>query len=63
MPRITNPHNIKIGHYYSYCCELDLYKIESESDINDLVDDMNDDYGLIPRIWDTKESALKELIK
>lgn len=36
--------NIKIGMYVSHCCHLDIRKIESEEDIFDVFDMIEEDF-------------------
>ena len=59
--QITDANELKVGQWVAYCCELDLRQIESEDEIAEIIEDWDDDDGLVPRVWTTKESALAEL--
>lgn len=50
----------RVGDWWSQCCELDLYQIESEDDLQSIKDMVNDgdEIGL-EGIWSTREEGLK----
>ena len=49
---------IKVGYWYTMCCELDLRQLTAEDDLEDIRRDV-EQYGA--RVWPTKESALAEI--
>lgn len=53
----------EIGWWYAECCRQDLYQIETEEDLRDVlkaIKDHNAD-GFTLQVWPTKEEALKVL--
>jgi hypothetical protein len=59
MARITNPIELKIGHWYTFCCERDLTQIASEEELEEVRNDLLED-GM-NKVWETKEEALLEI--
>lgn len=64
--RVENPGNVKIGDWYTSCCIIDLLQIVSAADlvwVADHLREYNDDpdEALSIRVWDSRESALREL--
>lgn len=60
--KIENPDNIKINHWYTYCCHLDLYPIETQNELEDIQSQLSsEDYELCPEIWETQKEALLEI--
>jgi hypothetical protein len=58
----------KTGQWWSDCCERDLKQIKSQSDIDELLEwledyrvDPDDEPGGGPEIWDTEIEALTEI--
>lgn len=59
--KITNPADVQINHWYTYCCHLDLYPI-TEVELKDIQNQLSDDDAeLIPEVWATKREALLEI--
>ena len=58
MAKISNPEDLKIGHWYTFCCEEDLTEITSEDQLKDARADLEDCIG---DAWETKEEALTEI--
>lgn len=63
-----DPNKVKIGHWQSMCCELDLFPIVNEDDLSlaihylqEAIDNPTEDVGM--HTWETKEEALAELAK
>ena len=48
----------KIGYWWCFCCQEDLYEIKSEEDIAHIKRDR--EYSN-PRVWKTKDDAIIEL--
>lgn len=59
--RIKNPHAVTVGCWYSYCCELDLFQIETEAGRQCAFEDLLDE-DIHLSIWHTREDALSDLI-
>lgn len=62
-----DPEKVNIGHWYSMCCILDLYKIENEEDLEDVrstlqqaIDDPMEDWGM--HTWSTLEEAIADMV-
>lgn len=51
----------RIGCWYSYCCEEDLYQVEDEEDLEALLADIEDGMMSPVGIWETREEALEAL--
>jgi hypothetical protein len=53
----------KIGYFYSYCCLFDLYKIETQEDLDDILESLeteeDDPTGLM--IFPTLQAAIHYL--
>jgi hypothetical protein len=58
MARITNPDEVKIGHWYTFCCEEDLTQIDNDEELETVKEDLQDE---IDSVWETKEEALAEI--
>jgi hypothetical protein len=61
-----DPAKVRIGHWVSMCCELDLWQITNESELADVreellnaIEDPTEDLGY--NTWATKEKALAEI--
>ena len=55
---------MKIGDWYTYCCELDLTQIMDEVELQEIQDAVNDEdfeWKQFPKVWGTKKEALREL--
>jgi len=56
---------IKLGYWWTQCCEQDLSCIETDDDLEEvfycIINYLLDDEGSKPGIWKTKEEALNEL--
>ena len=50
----------RIGNWVSYCCSEDLTRINSQEDVDDILDDIEEGDS-IPMLFETKEEALREL--
>jgi hypothetical protein len=55
---------IKVGWWYTICCEHDLCPIMAEDELNAMVADLKDSRKIFPEafgVWETKEEALEAL--
>lgn len=52
---------IKLGDWYSYCCCLDAYEVETQEDINDLLEVLKDGNELGVCIYPTKKELWANL--
>ena len=63
MSEIKNKDDLRIGQWAFICCEMDIYKVETEEDIQDIADDWDDrdagDTHFGRRVFETREDALK----
>jgi len=62
MKNICDKKLVKIGMWATRCCHLDLFQIEDQEDLDDVIEDM-DGGGLPFRVWKTKKDALLDLIE
>ena len=55
----------EVGQWYSRCCEEDLYQIETEEDVREIEEELEEFEGLCVtvRVWPTREEALADLAK
>lgn len=49
--------DIKIGMWYTYCCHLDLKQIETQDELENVVDSIGSN-ELEAEVWLTREEAL-----
>jgi len=64
MARIRKPSDIKVGHWYYFCCELDLYQIKDEQELDDVRStplDFDEDSPFYHRVFETREEALADI--
>lgn len=54
----TDPEKVKIGDWYTWCCELSLEQIQDEEDLRWVRSMMSDSHP-VGRTWPTKEAALQ----
>lgn len=63
--KIEHPEDIKIGHWWSICCHLDLYEIQNQSDLTDVQEmvqsNLTDDDWPHVDIWEAQGEALLEI--
>ena len=55
---------IKLGWWYTLCCEHDLCQVSSEDELNGMVGDLKNPKRIFPEtfgVWETKEEALEAL--
>ena len=55
---------IKVGWWYTICCEYDLTKIMSENELQGMVGDLKNPSAVLPEhfgVWKTKEAAEEAL--
>jgi len=60
----ANWEKIKVGWWYTICCEHDLCPISAEYELNGMVGDLKDPKKVFPEsfgVWETKEEALEAL--
>jgi hypothetical protein len=60
----ANWERIKIGWWYTICCEHDLQPIMAEDELRLMVADLKDPKKIFPEgfgVWPTKEEALEAL--
>lgn len=50
---------VKIGNWYTYCCQKDLAQIETQEDIDNINDLIADDFGV--DIYETQLEALQDI--
>lgn len=50
---------VKIGNWYTYCCQKDLAKIETQEDVDSINDLIADDFGV--DIYETQLEALQDI--
>lgn len=52
---------VRIGQWWTLCCHEDLWQIENESDLADIVEMLTDAEPPTPTVWETKLDALAEI--
>ncbi len=60
----ANWEKIRVGWWYTICCEHDLTPIMAEDELNGMVTDLKDPKTRFPEgfgVWPTKEQALEAL--
>jgi hypothetical protein len=63
--------SVRVGHWYSECCEVTLKQIKDEKELEEvrkeyieqLEDYFEDGAGLLYQFWETKEDALSDYAK
>lgn len=50
---------VKIGNWYTYCCQKDLEQIETQEDIDSINDLITDDFGV--DVYSSKMEALIDI--
>jgi hypothetical protein len=56
--------DIKVGWWYTICCEHDLCQIAADDELNGMVGDLKNPKAVFPEgfgVWETKEEALAAL--
>jgi hypothetical protein len=48
----------RIGYWWSACCELDLYEIENEEDLEEVRDFLSGELGASIQVFTTREAGL-----
>ena len=66
MATITNPDLVRVGYYATFCCHLDLFRIENEEELKDVQEDLQmwesgEDRTLRRYVWPTYREALLEI--
>lgn len=71
MAEVKDPDKVRMGYFYSYCCEQDLTPIESEEELEQVQHQMREDRaeqvvegewaGTGLRVWESMEEALEAL--
>lgn len=65
--KITNPDDIKIGHWYTICCHLDMDQIKNDNDLEyakeHAVEWFIEEEPPAIHIWETQLEALLEIRK
>lgn len=56
-----NPDDLKIGHWYTYCCHLDLFQILDQEELEDIRERLSDDEPPRPEVWETRQEALLKI--
>ena len=59
-----NWEKIKVGWWYTLCCEDELCPIMAEDELNGMVGDLNNPRKVFPPefgVWETKEEALNAI--
>ncbi len=59
--KITNPQDVKIGHWYTLCCHMDLAIIETQSNLDNVLHEFLDFKDPIVEVWETQREALLEI--
>jgi hypothetical protein len=49
----------QIGYWWCFCCEHDLYEIETQADIDEVLATREHNNS---RVWETRDDALMELV-
>ena len=60
----ANWEKIRVGWWYTICCEHDLCPIMSEDELNGMLGDLKNPKQVFPEnfgVWPTKEEALEAL--
>ena len=60
----ANWEKIKLGWWYTVCCDHDLTQISSVDELNGMVGDLKNPKSIFPEqfgVWPTKEQALDAL--
>ena len=60
----ANWKDIKVGWWYTICCEHDLTRIMAEDELNGMVGDLKNPKTVLPEgfgVWQTREQALEAL--
>jgi hypothetical protein len=53
---ITDPIKVQIGQWYSFCCEHDLYQLQTLDDVKEAASTLEWSAGA--GVWETLEEAL-----
>jgi uncharacterized protein YpuA (DUF1002 family) len=48
-----------VGCWVSYCCYLDLYKVEDEEELNSVIENLEESLGV--SLYDSEVNALKDI--
>ena len=61
--RIRNFEDVKVGHWFTYCCDKDLKQIETDDELSEVQTDLKypEDEGMNVTVWTTKEAAMGDL--
>jgi len=55
--KITSPHDLRIGHWATLCCHLDLFQVLTEEKLQEIRLDWAED-GIPWEAWETEPEAL-----